>query len=490
MANIIIITFNLPEKEKECIDSVKKYTGEHTLTVYDNYPKKENLAVVWNRLIENSKHDKICLLNNDTVVEKGWDKMLEVLDDPKVGAVGPVTNNCGGKQKGMEKNGKVEEIKDLSGFCYCFRKEVWEEVGRFPEDMPFYGQETVFNRKLQDHGYKLMVDRRVYVHHYKGRSWHKARKAGEINDNNREYGRMHYYNFVNRLEKVKKLPRNVVVLGAPTSPFPTFHGINQTCSDFGYIHLPMDATFKEIMSHKPEILIVAQSRYNPDWYEVIRKVKAEGVKTGLYFMDLRTPKSEGRFKTTFDMDLSPYFDKAFFNAKGVMKDWEMFNIKTEWMPQGTIQQPIPPIGENLGTVHIGDINNASFHSNRQEFLKEIDYVNLDSKVRDKRAEIVSRQWGIYGSSDFSLAISPDVEGYTSDRVYHIMGSGGELVSFDPGGLEHLKPYGHWFKTKEELREILKKPRDEKLRKRAFDYTQTNHLYKDRIISIIESLCEQ
>ena len=167
---IIIIAFNLPEKEKECIDSVKKYTNLklHKLTVYDNYPLKENLAVVWNRLIAESTEDIICLLNNDTVVEEGWTRMIEVLDE-KVGAVGPVTNNCGTKQKNMPK-GQIEEINDLSGFCYLFRKEVWEEVGKFPEDMPFYGQESIFNRKLQKSGYTLMVDRRVFIHHYGGSS--------------------------------------------------------------------------------------------------------------------------------------------------------------------------------------------------------------------------------------------------------------------------------------------------------------------------------
>ncbi|MBT6051433.1 MAG: hypothetical protein HOG49_31925 [Candidatus Scalindua sp.] len=481
---IIFVRFNLPDKEQECIDSVRKYTdlSKHKFTIYDNYPKKENLAVVWNRLIEKSEHENICLLNNDCVVEEGWTRMEESLEDKFVGAVGPVCNNCGGKQKNMPKADSIEEINDLSGFCYLFRKSVWEEVGRFPEDMPFYGQETVFNRKLEDKGYKLMVDRRVYIHHYKGQSWLKAKANGDVNDNNREYGRMHYYNFIRRLKEVQKLPRDIVIMGSGKgNPFPTFQGIDQYVSDFGGRHLPMEATLEEI--GEPDVLIVAQSRYNPEWYDKIRKCKAK--KKALYFMDLRTPESTQFPK---DFPLNEIYDKVFFNAKGIVQEWkDKYKIEAEWLPQGTIQQPTPPTGENLGVVHIGDLENMTYHRNRKDFLEGIDFKNLNSSIRDERAEIVARQWGIYGSSDFSIAISPAVEGYTSDRFYHIMGSGGVAVCFDPAGLEHLKDYALFFKTKEELEEILKTTGHDDLRKRAFDYIQTHHTYKDRIIHILKNI---
>lgn len=476
---IILIKFNLAELEEKCIESVRRHTNlsRHTLTIYDNYPKKENLAVVWNRLISHSTHEVICLLNNDTLVEQGWEKMAEVLKDKTVGAVGPVTNNCGGLQKNLQKNGQVEEINDLSGFCYLFRKEVWEDVGRFPEDMPFYGQETVFNRKLEDRGYKLMVDRRVYVHHFKGRSWDKARKRKEINDNNREYGAMQYWNFTRRLEKVQKLPRDIVILGAGKgNPFPTFMGIDQYVSDFGGRHLPMEATVEEI--GEPEVLIVIQSRYRKDWYETIAKCKAK--KKILYFMDLRTPKE---WNGTPEI-----FDKVFLCSRGYVPLWNKL-VPTEWLPQATIQQPTPPTGDNLGIVHIGGLDDK-YHSNRKEFLEGIEHTQINEIDRDKRAEVVAGQWGIYGSSDFSIAISPDVEGYTSDRQYHIMGSGGCALSFDPGGLEHLKDYALWFKNKKELLAKLKTPKEERdiLKKKAFDYTQSNHVYKDRIIHILENIC--
>lgn len=165
--NIIIVRYKNPEVEEKCIESVKRLTNlkKHRLTVFDNGPENINLGRLWNRLIKEAKDEVICLLNSDTEVEESWEKIENTAMLPGVGAVGPVTDNCKTEQKGMEKDGSVIEVDDLSGFCYIFRKSVWREVGGFPEDFPFYGQETAFNRLLQKHGYKLMVDRRVFVHH-------------------------------------------------------------------------------------------------------------------------------------------------------------------------------------------------------------------------------------------------------------------------------------------------------------------------------------
>jgi len=490
---IILVKFNQPKYEDACIESVKKFTdlNKHTLTIYDNYPKKENLAVVWNRLIEESEDENICLLNSDTLVEPRWERLIEALEDKTVGAVGPITNKCGGKQKGMERADSIEEINDLSGFCYCFRKSVWKEVGGFPEDMPFYGQESIFNRKLEDRGYKLKVDRRVFIHHHKGKSWLKAKEAGEVTIAEQECARMHYYNFCNRLkslrEKIPAKAKFVILATGEGNPFPSFEGIDQFVSDFGGVHLPMDAPIEDIMSYKPEYLIVSQSTYRKEWYDKVKEAHDSGVKTGLYFMDLRSPTVEKWQWNCFDLSM---FDKAFVCSKKYVKDWkDFYKIDVEWLPQATLQLPIPPKGIPNKVVHIGGIDNK-FHSNRTEFMKFIpEITQINSKNRDERAVIVSKQWDYYRGADFSLAVSPDVEGYTSDRQYHIMGSGGCALAFDPGGLEHLKEYGLWFKTKEELIELLNTPKAvrDNIKEKAFKYAQTNHLYKDRLIYMLKSL---
>jgi len=494
--DIIIILFNLPEKEKECIDSVRKYTDltKNTLTIYDNFPKKENLAVVWNRLIKESKHKNICLLNNDTVVEEGWTKMLEVLEDKEVGAVGPVTNNCGGKQKNMEKNGRIEEINDLSGFCYLFRKEVWEEVGEFPEDMPFYGQDSIFNRKLEDHDYKLMVDRRVYIHHYKGRSYKKALETGDIQSIEQELGAFHYWNFINRLKKLReKIPQGTKIAilgGGKGNPFPLHKGLEQASTDFfgkNCLLLSADSSVKELEKFNPKIFLSTQTRgYKGNQLKLCEKAKELRAKMVVYFCDLRYPS----------MIVIPgveLFDFAFI-CNGHLKEWEkQYNLKAYYLPQASIQHPKPVEGKKHRLLFIGSTLDNIFHTGRKEICDKFKATVKNcakSEDRNGRIKIQKESYGDYHSSTFSLAISPDEPGYTSDRLYTIMGAGGCAVSFNPGKIlfnhrEHLL----WWRTEKELEQVLRTSKKEvnEIKKNAFKEVQKNHTYKDRLIEILTTI---
>ena len=133
-------------------------------------------------LIEKSMAEYICLLNNDTIVYKGWlKKLIDVLKDDSVGAVGPSTNQCHTPQKvdkiykqkelvdfGKEYNGKLQ----LSGFCLLFPKRIWEEVGGFNEKFGFYAQENEFLLRVQRSGYKTIWRKDAYV-------WHKGEASGQ-----------------------------------------------------------------------------------------------------------------------------------------------------------------------------------------------------------------------------------------------------------------------------------------------------------------------
>jgi len=485
---IIVVKFNLPDKEKECIDSVKKYTNleKHSLLVYDNYPLKENLAVVWNRLIAESTEDIICLLNNDTVVEEGWTKMIEVLDE-KVGAVGPVTNNCGGRQKNMER-GQIEDINELSGFCYLFRKDVWKEVGRFPEDMPFYGQESIFNQKLQDHGYKLKVDRRVYIHHYKAQSYSKAIKNEEITSAEKEFGAFHYWNYVARLRKLREKVKQGTKIGiyGAGEAFPLSRGANQFMHDFcgknGYCLQDIETAKSKIS--ELDIFITMQTKVDDSW-SLAKEAKALGKKTALYFCDLRSPKQEWPYTIELPEDIKEYFDAIFYCAKGQLDDWDC-GVPTYYLPQGTIQHPRPCTGEHYKIVHIGDLD-TEYHTGRKSLLEGLEYTNLNEHNREKRLELSRDSFGIYGSSDFSLAVSHDVEGYTSDRLYHILGAGGCALCYNPGGLQFKdKEHLLYWKDPKEIAWLIETDTTE-IKKNAFKEVQSKHLYKDRFIEIVTKL---
>lgn len=493
--NIILIKFNQPEFEEKCIESINKYTkiGKHTLTVYDNYQKKENLAVVWNRLIEESKEENICLLNTDTIVEEGWERMAQVLKRKDCGAVGPVTDNCGTRQKGMTRGG-IEEINDLSGFCYLFRKSVWKEVGKFPEDMPFYGQESIFNRKLQDHGYKLLVDRRTFVHHAKSKSYNKAIETGDIKEDERFYGAFHYWNYCARLKRLRekvKQGTKIMIYGAGNG-FPLARGATQFLNDFcgnNGIGVGDVQTARDKIEHRhPDIYITTQTKIDESW-KIAKELKNKGVKTALYFCDLRSPKAKWPYQIELPEDFDKYFDKVFLCAKGKLTEWKDCGVPVYHLPQATLQHPTPPRGFKYRLVHIGDLQ-TEYHTERKELLEGLGFVNLNETNREKRLKLSKESFGIYGESDLSLSVSHDVEGYTSDRLYHILGAGGCALAFNPGGI----PFEHgkhllWFKTRQELEELKRTPDEEiaKIKKEAFKEVQTKHLYKDRFIELLCNL---
>src|SRR4029077_17030464 len=96
--------------------------------------------------------DYVVLLNNDTVVTRGWlTAMLRHFDDPAIGLVGPVTNAIGNEARIVVDYqdlddldrfaerytrlhaGAAFEIPVLAMFCLGMRKAVLDEVGPLDE---------------------------------------------------------------------------------------------------------------------------------------------------------------------------------------------------------------------------------------------------------------------------------------------------------------------------------------------------------------------
>ena len=198
VVEIIMVRFNLPELEKQCIQALTDYTDWPIhLTVVDNYKAGERLGVLWNRLIEASRCPLICLLNSDCLVTPGWmEKMYQgFMSDGLVAVVGPSTNHCGTVQaiaRGLEPEKALEYAKivaqeytgqreeaELSGFCYLVRKDVWNQVGQFSKEFSFYGQETELNVRIRQAGFKLLWCKDAFVYHYGAASIKAAEQRGE-----------------------------------------------------------------------------------------------------------------------------------------------------------------------------------------------------------------------------------------------------------------------------------------------------------------------
>ena len=193
VVEIILVKYNNTQFEDPCIMSVIANTKEpYHLRAYNNYPINYNIGKLWNRLIKESDAEYICLLNTDTLVEPDWlKKLVEVFSLHKnVGVVGPTTTAAKTQQA---KEPKATEVKIvdfgndypgwcLSGFCIVFPKKVWEEVGGFPEDFGFYGQEVVLIDKMMDKGYRQLWRKDVFVWHAGQATVKKAVASGELDE--------------------------------------------------------------------------------------------------------------------------------------------------------------------------------------------------------------------------------------------------------------------------------------------------------------------
>jgi GT2 family glycosyltransferase/tetratricopeptide (TPR) repeat protein len=214
LTSIIVLTHNLLPYTRLCLDSVRRFTDEpYEVIVVDNASADgtpeylESLAGVTlirnatnrgfpaaaNQGLRAARGRQALLLNNDTVVTTGWlRRMLDALHaDPAVGLVGPCSNQVSGGQQvpadydddlvgldgfawdwGKAHDGRREDADRLVGFCLLVRREVLDRVGLLDER---FGvgcfEDDDYTRRALAAGYRAVVARDAFVHHFGGRTF-------------------------------------------------------------------------------------------------------------------------------------------------------------------------------------------------------------------------------------------------------------------------------------------------------------------------------
>ncbi len=207
--SIIILGFNQVGYTKKCIDSIientrQKYelilvdngSQDNTAEYFNSLPdakviiNRENLGVAkgWNQGLKLATGDYVLIFNNDTIVHPNWlENMVRLAEcNPKIGIVGPRSNNISGPQKIEDCPIKTEEdIKDFStnwqtsnnlsafeferitGFCMLISKKAFKDIGFFDER---YGkgnfEDDDYCLRARYRGYQLLVANDSFVFHF------------------------------------------------------------------------------------------------------------------------------------------------------------------------------------------------------------------------------------------------------------------------------------------------------------------------------------
>ena len=153
----------------------------------------------------------LCLLNNDTVVTRGWAAALvaHLVRNPGLGLVGPVTNaianeariDVGYRNLGelpawsrewvREHDGEAFAIPMLAFFCVLMPREVFARVG--PLDERFgtgMFEDGDYNRRVRAAGWEVRCARDAFVHHWQKASFRQLGKDAYFRlyeENRRKY---------------------------------------------------------------------------------------------------------------------------------------------------------------------------------------------------------------------------------------------------------------------------------------------------------------
>ena len=142
----------------------------------------------------------VCLLNNDTLVTKGWLKeMIDIAESSAdIGIVNPSSNNLGQKPAAGEplelyagkiagESGNSIELGAAIGFCMLIKRKVLETIGTFDE---IYGMgnfdDTDFSRRAVQAGYRCVRACGAYVYHRERTSFNKLKAFEDDFKRNRE----------------------------------------------------------------------------------------------------------------------------------------------------------------------------------------------------------------------------------------------------------------------------------------------------------------
>lgn len=232
--SLIILTYNNIDLTINCLDSIEKNTeyDNYEVIIVDNLSNDGTQEYLMNRFAGNDKYtiilndknfgfaggnniglehangDILVVLNNDTYVGPFWlGNLVKALKrNPKLGLVGPVTNNIGNESKIniSYKDWSDLHIKSLkyiathpnelypmdclAFFCVAIRKSVYSQVGPISLDYGLgFFEDDDYCKRVKEAGWAMAAVEDSFVHHHLSASFNKLKnnKKEELMRNNK-----------------------------------------------------------------------------------------------------------------------------------------------------------------------------------------------------------------------------------------------------------------------------------------------------------------
>jgi len=227
LVSILLVTHNQRELTQLCLQSPYLFTDyphwevvavdnasqDGTAELLSQWQKAQaNFQLVVNRsnlgfpqacnqAAELARGEFFCLLNNDTVVSPGWLSCLmeELLRDPRVGLVGPVSQGVANEARVKVPYTSLESlpfwavyrsqrharcgrpIPMLALYCVVTPRRVWKEVGGLD---PAFGlglfEDDDFSHRIRRAGYEIRCRLDAFVHHFQSASFSLLSNTGYL----------------------------------------------------------------------------------------------------------------------------------------------------------------------------------------------------------------------------------------------------------------------------------------------------------------------
>ena len=223
--SVVIVTYNNVQLTQGCIDSLLRNSAYPNLEliIIDNASRDDTrnylrylartepdvsivlnernlgFAAANNQGLRLARGRYLVLLNNDTLVPKGWlAPLLRHLEDPQVGLVGPTTNAVGNEAKvsidyshlddledfadrrARQYRGRSFDIPMLAMYCVALRREVLEQVGWLDEAFGIgMFEDDDYSRRVQAAGLRTVCAEDGFIHHYGQASFKALIASGE-----------------------------------------------------------------------------------------------------------------------------------------------------------------------------------------------------------------------------------------------------------------------------------------------------------------------